>query len=203
MNNNIPSIEDIEPDLEQEQQNGEENINATYQFEEGYIDPDDNLEEFLEDFRKPKQETGAPEQPDDDELPVDMEEDSISAESARYSADLIVETFDSIAAYGLSFLSKNPVEEHQAGKEQKKHLKKLWTELCKEKGINLPIGTQILIAIIVTYGMQVPKALSDRKMNLQLQAIEEDRKRLDNDRKILEREREAFNIKRRQQLYAE
>ena len=189
----IPDIQDIEPDVDMQQP--DEN---NYQFADGYIDPDDTLEEFLDDFRKPKEETGAAEMPEDDEIIPD-EEDELSNETARYTAAFVVDVSDEIFAHALSFYSLNPVDEHRAGKEQKKHLKKLWTQYCKEKSWEIPIGTQIIIAMATIYASQLPKAYSDRKANLKLEQLKEDQERLAYDRRMFDMEKEMFNRKNKKE----
>ena len=184
-------IEDIEPDSIQQMQ-GEDD----YQFANGYIDPDDSLEEFLEDFRKPKEETGIQEQPDEEDLDAD-DEDPIAAETAKYSASFIVDIADDLIAHALALYSLNPVDEHRAGKEQKKHLKKLWTQYCREKAVEIPVGTQIIITMASVYASQLPGAYRDRKANLKLEHIKEDQERLAYDRHLLELEKERLNQKRK------
>lgn len=197
----ITQIEDIDPDpdLTNTEQSASEDTNSDYQFADGYIDPDDKLEEFLEEFRKPKQETGAPEQPDENEDDPLENEDPIANENARYTAEFIVNVVDDLAANGLSILSKNPIDDHRAGKDQKKHLKRLWTEYCKEKAIDIPVGTQIVIAMATIYGSQIPAALNDRKSNLKLEQIKEEEQRLSYDRHLLEQEKKQFEYRRKAQ----
>ena len=189
----LQQIEDI-PATESQQ----ENYNATYEFADGYIDPDDSLEEFLEDFQKPKEETGIEETPDED--PDDaLGEDPVSTEQAKYTAQFIVDMTDEVIARGLSLYSLNPVDEHRAGKEQKKHLKDLWTKYCKEKAVEIPIGWQIAVAMITIYGAQLPKARQDRKLNERRKRLEEDERRLHYDRKLLEEERERLHLRQTQE----
>jgi len=189
----IQSIEDIEPDEIIQPQENENN----YQFVDGFIDPDDSLSEFLEDFQKPKEETGATEQPNDDEIPD--EDDSVTSEQAKYTASFIVDVVDEAMAHGLALYSLNPVDEHRAGKEQKKHLKKLWAQYCKEKVLEIPTGTQIIIAMASIYAVQIPKARQDRKANLKLERIREEQDRLYYDRKLLEFEKERLYSQRKAQ----
>ena len=188
----IPSL-DILDNMPEKQ---EETVSENYQFADGYIDPDDSLSEFLEDFRKPKEETGVAEQPEDDEDIINVDEDELSTASAQFTAQFIVDAIDEVCARGLAFYSLNPVEEHRAGKEQKKHLKRLWTQLCKEKNMDLPVGWQITIAMSTIYASQLPKAYQDRKANLRLEHLKEDEERLKYDRMLLERERKLYESKR-------
>lgn len=185
-------LNDIQDVTAKEQ--AQEDINATYEFADGYIDPDDSLDEFLEDFQKPKEETGIEETPDED-LEVNLDEDPISSEQAKYTAQFIVDMTDEAIARGLSMYSLNPVDEHRAGKEQKKHLKDLWTKYCKEKAVEIPIGWQIAVAMITIYGAQLPKARQDRKLNERRKQLEEDERRLHYDRKLLEDERERLRLR--------
>lgn len=186
----IQEVEDIVPDEETLNQPDE-----NYQFTDGYIDPDDSLEEFLEDFRRPKEETGVKEQPDEQDYEED--EDPIAAETAKYTASFIVDVSDEVLAHALAFYSLNPVDEHRAGKEQKKHLKKLWTEYCKEKALEIPVGTQIIITMASVYASQLPKAYADRKTNLKLEQLKEDEERMAIDKKLFELEKEKFRQKQK------
>lgn len=187
-------IEDIIPEDVQAQEEPKD-INDDYTFVTGEIDPDDPLSEFLEDMRKPKEETGIAEEPDDDELETIDPEDEISNESAKYSAEFVVDSADFLLSKGLAFISKNPSSEHEAGKDQKKYLKKLWTKYLKEKQIEIPVGTQLIIAMITVYGSQIPGALQDRKRNIMLEHIQEERDALTYDREQFNREKENFRLK--------
>lgn len=187
-------IEDIIPEDVQAQEEPKD-INDDYTFVTGEIDPDDPLSEFLEDMRKPKEETGIAEEPDDEELETIDPEDEISNESAKYSAEFVVDSADFLLSKGLAYISKNPSSEHEAGKDQKKYLKKLWTKYLKEKQIEIPVGTQLIIAMITVYGSQIPGALQDRKRNLMLEHIQEERDALTYDREQFNREKENFRLK--------
>ena len=172
-----------------------QDVNATYEYVNGNIDPDDSLDEFLEDFQKPKEETGIAEEPSDEDFDDTDEIDSVTSEQAKYTAQFIVDVTDEIAARGLSLCSKNPIDEHRAGKEQKKHLKDLWTKYCKEKGTEIPLGWQITLTMLTIYGSQIPKALEDRKLNEQRMKLWEDQKRLELDREIFEEEKQNYKQK--------
>jgi len=187
-------IEDIIPEEVQPQEEVKD-VNEDYNFVTGELDPDDPLSDFLEDMRKPKEETGIAEEPEDDELDAIDPEDEISNESAKYSAEFVVDSADFLLSKGLSFISKNPSTEHEAGKEQKKYLKKLWTKYLHEKQIEIPIGTQLIIAMITVYGSQIPGAIQDRKRNLMLEQIKEERDALTYDREQFNREKENFRLK--------
>ena len=187
-------IEDIIPEDVQAQEDPKD-INDDYTFVTGEIDPDDPLSEFLEDMRKPKEETGIAEEPDDEELETIDPEDEISNESAKYSAEFVVDSADFLLSKGLALISKNPSSEHEAGKDQKKYLKKLWTKFLKEQQLEIPTGTQLIIAMFTVYGSQIPGALQDRKRNLMLEHIQEERDALTYDREQFNREKENFRLK--------
>lgn len=192
----INDITDIKPDPMQE-----ENPSEEYQFADGYIDPDDSLEEFLDDFRRPKEETGAADQPDENEFEEENgDEDLIGTDAAKYTADFIVTVTDEILAQSLAYISKNPAEQYRAGKEQRKHLKKLWKNYCQEKQIELPPGTQLIIGMGAVYGPMFITAFSDRKTNLKLERLKEDQHRLSYDREMLKRERESFERQKKQAM---
>ncbi len=170
--------------------------NSNYHFVTGELDPDDKLEEFLEDFQKPKEDTGIPADLSDlDEEDLE-EQDEVNTESAKHTAEFIVQMTDNIFAHGLAWFSHNPVEQHKAGKEQLKYLKKLWTAYLKEKNLEIPLGYQILFALATYYGSQIPAAYTDRQLNLKRTALEEDTKRLNEDRKRFEEEKEYWKIRK-------
>ena len=189
-------IEDIIPE-DIEVQEEPKDVNEEYNFVTGEIDPDDPLSDFLEDMRKPKEETGIAEEPEDEDLEdITDPEDEISNESAKYSAEFVVDSTDFLLSKGLAYISKNPSSEHEAGKEQKKYLKKLWTKYLKEKQIEIPIGTQLVIAMITVYGSQIPGAIEDRKRNLMMLKLEDERHSLEYDREQFNREKENFKLKK-------
>ena len=173
-------IDDINP--------AEEDPNATYQFATGDIAPSEQLDAFMEEFAVAKEEKDAPDEPTPEELETgDIEdEEEISSQTARNTAQFLVSTIDEGASIGLAYLSKDPQENFRAGKEQKKNLENLFAKFCKEKGTEIPLPWQIFFCLATVYGAKVPYALDRRKLN-------QERKELDNIRKQLEEDRNKLN----------
>ena len=176
-------IDDINP--------AEEDQNATYQFATGDIAPSEQLDAFMEEFTVAKEEKDAPDEPTPEELETletgDIEdEEEISSQTARNTAQFLVSTIDEGASIGLAYLSKDPQENFRAGKEQKKNLENLFAKFCKEKGTEIPLPWQIFFCLATIYGAKVPYALDRRKLN-------QERKELDNIRKQLEEDRNKLN----------
>ena len=177
-------IDDINP--------AEEDPNATYQFATGDIAPSEQLDAFMEEFAVAKEEKDAPDEPTPEELQTletgDIEdEEEISSQTARNTAQFLVSTIDEGASIGLAYLSKDPQENFRAGKEQKKNLENLFAKFCKEKGTEIPLPWQIFFCLATVYGAKVPYALDRRKLNQERKELEYIRKQLEEDRNKLNR----------------
>ena len=93
-------IDDINP--------AEEDPNATYQFATGDIAPSEQLDAFMEEFAVAKEEKDAPDEPTPEELETletgDIEdEEEISSQTARNTAQFLVSTIDEGASIGLAW----------------------------------------------------------------------------------------------------
>lgn len=177
-------IDDINP--------AEEDPNATYQFATGDIAPSEQLDAFMEEFAVAKEEKDAPDEPTPEELETletgDIEdEEEISSQTARNTAQFLVSTIDEGASIGLAYLSKDPQENFRAGKEQNKNLENLFAKFCKEKGTEIPLPWQIFFCLATVYGAKVPYALDRRKLNQERKELENIRKQLEEDRNKLNR----------------
>lgn len=190
---NDPDIN--EPD-ESPIEQAEEVSNEDYVFADGELPPSDQLDAFLEEFAINKEEKGAPDEPtpeelEEDELPED--EDAISTQTARNTATFIVSIVDEGASAGLAYLSKDDQNNFRAGKEQKKNLENLFTKFCKEKDTEIPITWQIFFCLATVYGAKIPYAIDRRNLNEQLALIKREREALENDRKRIDEERVQMN----------
>lgn len=177
-------IEDINPE--------NDDPNATYQFATGDIAPSEQLDAFMEEFAVAKEEKDAPDEPTQEELEEletgDIEdEEEISSQTARNTAQFLVATIDEGASIGLAYLSKDPQENFRAGKEQKKNLENLFAKFCKEKSTEIPLPWQIFFCLATIYGAKVPYALDRRKLNQEKQELDNIRKQLEEDRNKLNR----------------
>lgn len=181
----------------------EEDPNAEYYFADGEIAPSEQLDAFIEEFKTDKEEKGAADEPTPEELALETDdpedEDIISTQTARNTAQFIVSTIDEGASIGLAYLSKDDQDNFRAGKEQRKNLENLFTKYCKEKGTDIPLPWQIFFCLFTVYAAKVPYALDRRKINGELEAIQKEREALMADRKRLEEE-QAANERERQML---
>lgn len=149
-----------------------------YQFVDG------DLSEFQKEFSLPKQDMGISEEPDDSDefIEDDYQEDEPTPPSAhvsRQTARFITNIIDSSAAFGLSLLSKNNIEQHKADKSAKSEIEKIIYVYVKDTGGNIPLWAQLTIILVVTYGLQIPQAIQDRKMNIEREKLEEERRELE------------------------
>lgn len=169
-----------------------EDKNASYQFATGDLAPSEQLDAFMEEFAQAKEEKDAPDEPTPEELEAletgnIEDEEEISSQTARNTAQFLVSVIDEGASIGLAYLSKDPQENFRAGKEQKKNLENLFAKFCKEKGTEIPLPWQIFFCLATVYGAKVPYALDRRKLNQERQEIENIKRELEEDRNKLNR----------------
>jgi hypothetical protein len=98
----------------------------------------------------------------------EVEDRAAMARHARQTSKFVTHIVDSGAALGLSLISKNSVDSHKADSDDLKELERIFTEYFKETGGNIPLWAQLLICLTTIYGFQIPQALKDRKLNLEL-----------------------------------
>jgi len=175
----------IMDELEELEKQQEQTDVSDYQFADG------DLSDFQTEFAAPKQDMGITDEPEDfeeiDEAHNGSEQPAISAaKAARSTARFLAPIIDQGAAFGLSLVSKNDIDQHKADKESLKELERLIAEYAKESGGEIPIWTQILICLVAMYGFQIPKALADRKLNNERFELEKERKELADIRKDYE-----------------
>lgn len=186
-----------------EQETGEQDPNADYVFADGELAPSEQLDAFIQEFSIQKEEKGAADEPTPEELasedPDPEDEEEISTQTARNTAQFIVSTIDEGASIGLAYLSKDDQDNFRAGREQRKNLENLFTKYCKEKGTEIPLPWQIFFCLFTVYAAKVPYALDRRKINNELEEIRREREALMADRKQLEAD-QAANEKERRML---
>ena len=186
--------------FQQPDTNQEENINEEYVFADGTLAPSEQLDTFMEEFAVAKEEKGAPDEPTPEELeteeePVDEEE--LSTQTARNTAQFLVATIDEGASMGLAWLSKEKQDDFRAGKEQRKNLENLFTKYCKEKNTEIPIQWQIFFCIATVYAAKVPYAIDRRTINKERELIRKLKKELEEERHELLRLRQGLESERR------
>ena len=166
-------LDNITPTVEQQD----------YQFEDGDLS-------FINELDKPKEAMQFDERPDlgipedsDDPLnaigPDDGEHnDELIAAAVEETATLITDTIDNGAAFGLSLISKNPIETHKATDDQKGRMRKIIYVYCEKTGGYIPLWLQLVILIIGIYGVQIPGALQARKINILEEKVKEQEEKI-------------------------
>ena len=161
MNNLFPDIED--PDINdpdaQETNIPEEEITLPQpgDSEDNYDFKTGNLDEFMNSFQENKEEMPIDIKPTQEEF-AEAGKQTIPPATARATGKFIANMIDFSASMGLSLLSGEPRETHMAPEDNKKELASIISEYMKESGGEIPLWAQLVICIIVTYGMQVPGA---------------------------------------------
>ena len=139
-----------------------------YRFESGDLD-------FISEMEQPKQAMNIDERPDfeptnpeehEEYIENDGEHDDLIAAATEETATLITDVIDNGAAFGLSLISKNPIEEHKATADQKSRIRKIIYVYCEKTGGYIPLWLQLIILIIGVYGVQIPAAMEARKINV-------------------------------------
>ncbi len=141
-----------EPDINREDNNPEK----PYEFATG------NLDSFMHDFNEEKEQMGITQKPTPEEF-TEAGKQTLPPKTARTTGKFLANMTDHALATGLSIISGLNAEEHKADEESKKELENIITEYIKESGGEIPIGIQLIIVIVVTYGLQLPGAIKIRK----------------------------------------
>jgi hypothetical protein len=139
-----------------------------------YIFADGDLSSFQDEFSKPKQDMGIDPLPDEQNLNPENQELNARAKTrlAHQTAHFVTKCTDGAMAFGLSLISKNPVEEHKANDEDFQEIEDIIYEYCRLTDGNIPLWLQLIFVLFVTYGMQIPAALQARKVNLANELVE-------------------------------
>lgn len=177
----------------------EDDVNRNYVFADGQLPPSEQLDAFLEEFAEEKEEKNCPTEPTPEELEnedVVEEEEAISNETARNTAEFVVGITDEVASAGLAYLSKDDQESFRAGRNQRKNLENLVTKLCKQKGAEIPLGWQIFGCVATVYGAKIPYAIDRRKLNDEIAEINRQRKLLEEKERELDKQLESARAER-------
>lgn len=161
-------MSDLFPDIQEQETLEEENLTTGQEpIDEPPMQPGDeednydfktgNLDDFMHSFQENKEDMPIDEMPTPEEF-AETGKVNIPPATARKSGQFITEMIDFSASLGLSLLSGEPRETHKAPDENKKELAKIITEYMKENGGEIPLSVQLIICIVVTYGMQIPGA---------------------------------------------
>lgn len=136
----------------------DEQADSPYEFATG------NLDGFMDEFAQPKEDMGNELLPSPEEI-AEAGKQTVPPATARKTGKFLAGMIDVGCATGLSFISGQSMKEHQADDESKKELESIITEYIKETGGEIPIYMQLIICLIVTYGLQIPGAIKMRKEN--------------------------------------
>ena len=147
----------IDPDQMDNQEQENEIPPQPGDSEDNYDFKTGNLDDFMHSFQEHKEDMPIDERPTPEEF-AEAGKQTIPPATARSSGKFIAEMIDFSASTGLSLLSGEPRETHMAPPENKKELAHIIAEYMKENGGEIPLSVQLLICIIITYGMQVPGA---------------------------------------------
>lgn len=155
--NNIPMnfpVDIQEPETEIPPQPGDSEND--YDFKTG------NLDDFMHSFQEGKEEMPIDERPTPEEF-AEAGKANLPPATARKSAKFCALMVDYSCATGLSLLSGEPIASHKAEDDARKELESIIAEYIKESGGEIPISVQLIICILVTYGLQLPAAYSKFK----------------------------------------
>lgn len=155
-NNDNPEI--IDAEIEEQYDHVDDEQNSDYEFATG------DLSSFMHDFSESKEQMGIQQKPTPEEF-VEADKQVIPPSTARKTGKFIANMTDYALATGLSLISGLDADEHKADPESKKELESIITEYIKESGGEIPIWMQLVICILVTYGLQIPGAVRLRKQN--------------------------------------
>jgi hypothetical protein len=167
--------------------------------QDNYVFTDGDLS-LINEMQAPKQEMNIEERPNFESPdmpdsfvpdPDDEKNDNLVSAAVEETADFIVDAIDLGASFGLHMISKAPIEEHQASDEQKSKIRQIVYVYCKETGGYIPLWLQFLLLIVGIYGMQIPTALSMRKIN----ELEEQNKKLQEEIQKLNLQKESQRLK--------
>lgn len=125
--------------------------------EEDYDFKTGSLDDFMHSFQEHKEEMPIDEMPTAEEF-AEAGKQKIPPATARATGKFLAKMIDFSASMGLSLLSGEPRESHMAPEENLKELSAIISEYMKESGGEIPLSVQLLICIVVTYGMQLPNA---------------------------------------------
>lgn len=151
---NNPDIE--EPLLDPEPETIQEPESDGYEFATG------DLSSFMHSFSEDKENMEIEQLPTPEEF-QEVGKTPIPPATARKTGKFVANMVDYTLATGLSLIDEEPVDSHKADSESKKELESIITEYIKETGGEIPLFAQLIICLLVTYGLQVPGAIMIRK----------------------------------------
>lgn len=148
----------------------------TDQLQDNYTFTDGDLS-LIQEMEQPKHEMNIEERPQslgEQEMPpvgsldgaADEQNDDLVAAAVEETANIVTDSIDFGAAFGLHLISKNPIDSHKATPEQKGRMRQIIYVYCEKTGGYIPLWLQLIILIVGIYGAQIPAALDARKINV-------------------------------------
>lgn len=159
---------------------------------------------LIQEMETPKHEMNIEERPDfesegvpgtvqDDLQSADTEEtEGLVKAAVEETANIVTDSIDFGAAFGLHLISKNPIESHKATPEQKSRIRQIIYVYCEQTGGYIPLWLQLVILLVGIYGSQIPAALDQRKINI----LEEKNRKLEEEIKKLQLEQKATQLQK-------
>lgn len=172
----------------------------TDQIQDNYTFTDGDLS-LINEMEAPKHEMNIEERPDLPDAPAEgMHDDLQDADTSENeglinaaveeTANIVTDSIDFGAAFGLHLISKNSIESHKATPEQKSRIRQIIYVYCEQTGGYIPLWLQLIILIVGIYGSQIPAALDQRKINL----LEERNRKLEEEIRKLQLEQKATQL---------
>lgn len=127
-----------------------------YEFKTG------NINDFMASFQEEKEDMPIDERPTPEEF-AEAGKQTLPPATARKTGKFFANMVDHSCAIGLSLLSGEPAAKHRAPEDSKKELESIITEYLKESGGEIPLSAQLIICLVVTYGLQIPGAYKKYK----------------------------------------
>lgn len=159
---------------------------------------------LIQEMETPKHEMNIEERPDfgsedtpetvqDDLQNADThEDDGLISAAVEETANIVTDSIDFGAAFGLHLISKNSIDSHKATPEQKSRIRQIIYVYCEQTGGYIPLWLQLIILLVGIYGSQIPAALDQRKINL----LEEKNRKLEEEIKKLQLEQKATQLQK-------
>ena len=150
-----------------------ENTTQEYTFASGGID------DFVNDFNRPKLDTNLNEWDDLNKLPPETEIDEqaeplekLKATSAvaNASASLLTIALDTSLSTVLGLYAGDDAENYKADPDQREELEKAIAEYVKLKGGDIPPGVALILIVVSIYGSKGAMAFQFRKVKKQAEA---------------------------------
>lgn len=151
--------------------------------------PQGDLDEFMKEFMKPKQdmhinEADGLDRLEEDITPDDVPQIQMQSGAAKATGKLCVTVVDTVLPACLGMIAKDDGDNFKASDEERSELEEAFSEYMKLKGADVPPGVMVLILVGTIYASKLPYAIQQRKIAKAKEELEKKEKELQ------ERERE-------------